>query len=289
MKQNFLRIPKVSQPSENCKTMGGVSAVYSKWLFAWAGASEDDMFKYIDLRTRFSHHASSKVNERLVMDQQAFNDSDESNQQAVIYIIYFQQKPVYLGQTTDTKRLLHDLFIGDSHHFPNKFPVETWSHIRIVRWKRIVGNIVFNKLAAYAGQILVDSQMTMKGHGQKNKKRKTGNGFDQSVTPANVLQAISKCLEYHLIMTLKPRCNWFQRTPSGMKETKPIEPDLHKEMTKPANSFALMAFYELYSFVEWALVSNPAESQSAGNIVVDIPSIFCEWKEMEPKSLDVIM
>lgn len=46
--------------------------------------------------------------------------------------------PIYIGQTTDGRRRLWDLPIGESHHLGNSFPPEIWSRVVVVYWGRIL-------------------------------------------------------------------------------------------------------------------------------------------------------
>lgn len=46
--------------------------------------------------------------------------------------------PIYIGQTTEGRRRLWDLPIGESHHLANSFPPEIWSRVVVVYWGKIL-------------------------------------------------------------------------------------------------------------------------------------------------------
>lgn len=46
--------------------------------------------------------------------------------------------PIYIGQTTEGRRRLWDLPIGESHHLANSFPPEVWSRVVAVYWGKIM-------------------------------------------------------------------------------------------------------------------------------------------------------
>jgi hypothetical protein len=58
---------------------------------------------------------------------------------SVLYGVWLPLGLVYIGQTSDAKRRLWDLPIGESHHLANTFPAEVWSRVVVLEWPRVIG------------------------------------------------------------------------------------------------------------------------------------------------------
>lgn len=64
-----------------------------------------------------------------------------SGDDQVIYAVYLagkHSKPVYLGTSSEGRRRLWDLPIGESHHLSNTCPPEIWSKVQVLHWKRLL-------------------------------------------------------------------------------------------------------------------------------------------------------
>ena len=64
------------------------------------------------------------------------------SQQRLVYGIWLDghSKPIYIGQTSNGRRRLWDLPIGESHHVSNSFPPEVWGRVVVVYWHQVLAS-----------------------------------------------------------------------------------------------------------------------------------------------------
>ena len=48
---------------------------------------------------------------------------------------------VYVGQSTDARRRLRDLPVGESHHLATTVPPETWTKVLVIEWPPLLDTI----------------------------------------------------------------------------------------------------------------------------------------------------
>ena len=59
----------------------------------------------------------------------------------VVYGVYVEGGGLlYVGQTSDAKRRLRDLPVGENHHFAMTVPPERWEHVLIVEWPGLLAH-----------------------------------------------------------------------------------------------------------------------------------------------------
>jgi len=59
---------------------------------------------------------------------------------------------LYVGQTSDARRRLRDLPVGESHHLATTVPPETWERVLVVQWPALLARIPAQE-AQRAGQL----------------------------------------------------------------------------------------------------------------------------------------
>lgn len=94
-------------------------------------ADEDKARDFRARRYAFTHLLASHLIEHL----------PASGDDQVIYAVYLagkHSKPVYLGASSEGRRRLWDLPIGESHHLSNTCPPETWARVQVLHWKRLL-------------------------------------------------------------------------------------------------------------------------------------------------------
>ncbi|HET7233210.1 MAG TPA: hypothetical protein VFJ16_24580 [Longimicrobium sp.] len=96
---------------------------------------------YRELRYRYTYELS-----RLFADGQDWG--------LVVYGVWLRghPHPVYIGQTTQAKRRLWDLPIGESHHLGFTFPPEIWERVVVMDWQKVVHENL-HRGAAFAGEV----------------------------------------------------------------------------------------------------------------------------------------
>jgi hypothetical protein len=64
----------------------------------------------------------------------------EQGRDRVVYGVWLSghSAPVYVGQTSNARRRLWDLPIGESHHLANSFPPEIWERVVRVHWLELL-------------------------------------------------------------------------------------------------------------------------------------------------------
>jgi hypothetical protein len=107
-----------------------VSDWHSQWLTAIRAmtAAPEDAAKYLDRRLRFTTEVARALSH------------DDSGRDSLVYGVWLErhQSPVYIGQTTEGRRRLWDLPIGESHHLANSFPPEVWDRVAVVYWVKLL-------------------------------------------------------------------------------------------------------------------------------------------------------
>jgi hypothetical protein len=101
-----------------------------EFYLEWVGAlramtsSAESAARFLDLRLRFT----TEVANCLV--------HDDPRMDALLYGVWVHSHsaPTYIGQTTEGRRRLWDLPIGESHHLSNSFPPEIWDRVVVVYW-----------------------------------------------------------------------------------------------------------------------------------------------------------
>ncbi|MCC6415439.1 MAG: hypothetical protein IT582_05990 [Opitutaceae bacterium] len=106
---------------------------YRNWAESCRLLNADEK-KARDFRARRYAFTHSLANE-LIRNLPAGGDDQ------VIYAVHLMGKhnqPVYLGTSSEGRRRLWDLPIGESHHLSNTYPPETWARVQILHWKRLL-------------------------------------------------------------------------------------------------------------------------------------------------------
>ncbi len=60
----------------------------------------------------------------------------------VVYGVYVTGGGLlYVGQTSDARRRLRDLPVGESHHLATTVPPETWERVLVIQWPALITRI----------------------------------------------------------------------------------------------------------------------------------------------------
>lgn len=102
----------------------------SQWLDAIRAmtAAPKDAANYLDRRLRFTTEVATALSH------------DDPARDSLVYGVWLErhESPVYIGQTTEGRRRLWDLPIGESHHLANSFPPEIWDRVAVVYWGQLL-------------------------------------------------------------------------------------------------------------------------------------------------------
>lgn len=100
-----------------------------QWLEAIRSmtATASDAESYLDRRLQFTTSIAQKLTDGC------------GRQDALLYGVWLDEHiaPIYIGQSTEGRRRLWDLPIGESHHLANSFPPEIWSRVVVVYWEEL--------------------------------------------------------------------------------------------------------------------------------------------------------
>jgi hypothetical protein len=103
---------------------------FDQWLAAIRAltATTDEARRYLDRRLQFTTEVARALShDDAALDSLAYGVTLEGH-----------ASPVYIGQTTEGRRRLWDLPIGESHHLANSFPPETWERVVVVYWGQLL-------------------------------------------------------------------------------------------------------------------------------------------------------
>jgi hypothetical protein len=106
----------------------------SNWQLQWLEAiramtaAPEDAAKYLDRRLRFTTEVARALSH------------DDPARDSLVYGVWLEkhESPIYIGQTTEGRRRLWDLPIGESHHLANSFPPEIWDRVAVVYWGQLL-------------------------------------------------------------------------------------------------------------------------------------------------------
>jgi hypothetical protein len=101
-------------------------------------ASSDRILAWQDRRYRFAFQLG-----------QLLTDSGAPVSGHAVYGVYLADGVLlYVGQTRDAKRRLHDLPVGESHHLATTVPPETWDRVIVVQWPRLLDQVAATEAQA---------------------------------------------------------------------------------------------------------------------------------------------
>jgi hypothetical protein len=157
---------------------------HQQWLAAIRAmtATPEQATGYLDRRLRFTTEVARSL-----------SHSDAASD-ALVYGVWLagHSAPIYIGQTTEGRRRLWDLPIGESHHLANSFPPEIWQRVVVVYWGQILA-----RRAEFSAEI----SNALSGIAGNN--------------PTDVTQAIGLGLEFLLQQTLRPVFNGRKKKRDG--------------------------------------------------------------------------
>ena len=152
---------------------------YRRWAEACRAlnADEDRARTFRTQRYAFTHALA----ELLVKDLPPAGDDQ------VIYAVHLSgrhPRPVYLGTSSEGRRRLWDLPVGESHHLSNTYPPEIWESVQVLHWKRV---------------------LTEHGHDLAGLQKAVGEQFNAS--PAEALKLIGMSIEFLFQKAVRPEIN----------------------------------------------------------------------------------
>lgn len=130
-----------------------VSDWQSQWLAAIRAltATPEDAAEYLDRRLRFTTEVARALSH------------DDRARDSLVYGVWLERhkSPVYIGQTTEGRRRLWDLPIGESHHLANSFPAEIWGRVAVVYWGQLLAarSDLFAEVTAALKPVVGDDPM----------------------------------------------------------------------------------------------------------------------------------
>jgi hypothetical protein len=104
----------------------------------------DDWIKALLQLTRSPAHAHEfqirRYSFSASLAQSLIDSLPEPGLDRVLYGVWINEHsaPVYVGQTSEGRRRLWDLPIGESHHLANTFPPEIWARVVHVNWQHML-------------------------------------------------------------------------------------------------------------------------------------------------------
>ncbi len=103
---------------------------HSQWLSAIRAmtSTTEEAAGFLDRRLRFTTAVAQSLSHY------------DPRLDSLVYGVWLEghEAPVYIGQTTEGRRRLWDLPIGESHHLANSFPPEIWSRVVVVYWGQLL-------------------------------------------------------------------------------------------------------------------------------------------------------
>lgn len=106
---------------------------FARWRTAMldALASPERILTWQDRRYRFAHEIGQFLTEARAGGAPLTGH--------VVYGVYVAAGILlYVGQTSDAKRRLRDLPVGESHHLATTVPPETWERVLVVQWPELL-------------------------------------------------------------------------------------------------------------------------------------------------------
>ena len=156
-----------------------------QWLEAIRSmtATPSDAESYLDWRLQFTTSIAHKLTEGC------------GKHDALLYGVWLEEHldPIYIGQSTEGRRRLWDLPIGESHHLANSFPPEIWARVVVVCWEEL-----FAKMPAITRGKIEDAVRS-----------------ELAATSSNVKGAIGLGLEYLMQRAVRPLFNRRKKLRNG--------------------------------------------------------------------------
>ena len=103
-------------------------AAFEKWRSALLDltSSQDRSVAWRRHRYRYAHRLGAAL--------AGVKDPRGPVQGPVVYGVWLQSGLLYVGQTSEARRRLRDLPVGESHHLANSFPPEIWHRVAVISW-----------------------------------------------------------------------------------------------------------------------------------------------------------
>ena len=117
-------------------TASGLDEAFERWRNALADAldSPDSVEEWQNRRYAFAHQVA-----QLLVGAPPGGAPVTDH---VVYGVYVEGGGLlYVGQTSDAKRRLRDLPVGESHHLATTVPPETWERVIVVQWPSLLARI----------------------------------------------------------------------------------------------------------------------------------------------------
>jgi hypothetical protein len=110
---------------------------FGRWRTAMLDslASPERVLAWQDRRYRFAHQVGQ------LLTNPAWPDTAPVTGHVVYGVYVAGAGLLYVGQTSDAKRRLRDLPVGESHHLATTVPPETWDRVIIVQWPELVSGL----------------------------------------------------------------------------------------------------------------------------------------------------
>lgn len=94
-------------------------------------ASPDRILAWQDRRYRFAYQLG-----------QLLTDGTVPVTGHAVYGVYLADGVLlYVGQSSDARRRLRDLPVGESHHLVTTVPAETWERVIVIQWPRLLDRV----------------------------------------------------------------------------------------------------------------------------------------------------
>lgn len=153
--------------------------------------TEAGVVAFLEGKYRLDHAIGAATRERLGPSSRRVASD------CVVYGVMIRNlsRSVYIGETSDARRRLFDLAIGESHHLANTFPTFLWTKIIVIRWP----------------SLMIEAELAMVA--------KELGGADG----AHVLKLAGAALEHCLQQAHRPVFNVYKKSTTGLLRARALE------------------------------------------------------------------